>query len=69
MARRKEDGKSGHIVMVVPETDARALRDPEGGVIAPVQSQAGVRNFARGTGAKNWWKGGQFAEAAFWFHA
>jgi hypothetical protein len=69
VARRKEDGKSGHIVMVVPETDdQKAKRDASGQVIAPVQSQAGARNFARGTGTKDWWKGDQFAESAFWLH-
>ena len=36
VARRREDGRSGHIVMVVPETDDhRARRNAAGEVIAP----------------------------------
>jgi len=70
VARRKEDGRSGHIVTVVPETDdQRARRDANGAVIAPLQSQAGSRNFQYGTGQVNWWKGEQFAESGFWIHA
>lgn len=70
VARRKEDGRSGHIVIVVPETDIlMARRNTSGEVIAPLQSQAGARNFRRGTGKLDWWKGEQFAESAFWLHA
>jgi hypothetical protein len=70
VARRKEDGKSGHIVAVVPETDTdRAKRNSAGEVTHPLQSQAGSVNFRRGTGTLNWWKGDQFAESAFWLHA
>ena len=51
VARRKIDGKSGHIVMVVPETGTDgAKRDSSGEVVAPLQSQAGARNFRYGTG-------------------
>lgn len=70
VARRKEDGRSGHIVAVVPETEAeRAKRDSAGEVIAPLQSQAGSVNFRYGKGGANWWKGEQFADSAFWLHA
>ncbi len=70
VARRKEDGRSGHIVMVVPETDTPlARRNTVGEVIAPLQSQAGTSNFRRGTGKLDWWRGEQFAESAFWLHA
>jgi hypothetical protein len=70
VARRKEDGRSGHIVAVVPETDdQRARRNAAGDVIAPLQSQAGVTNFRYGTGKLDWWKGDQFADSAFWLHA
>jgi hypothetical protein len=69
VARRKEDGLSGHIVVVVPETDDhRARRDAAGEVIAPLQSQAGVKNFRYGTGKLDWWKDEQFADSAFWLH-
>jgi hypothetical protein len=69
VARRREDGRSGHIVMVVPESaNTTARRNAEGEAIAPVQSQAGVVNFRRGTGNVGWWKGDKFAESAFWLH-
>jgi len=69
VARRKEDGRSGHIVMVVPETAEHSARRDASGVTAPLQSQAGAVNFQYGTGTANWWKGAQFAESAFWIHA
>lgn len=70
VARRKLDGLSGHIVLVVPETDAEhARRNRSGEVVAPLQSQAGSRNFRYGTGTRNWWQDQRFADAAFWIHA
>ena len=70
IARRTADGKSGHVAMVVAESaDDRARRDGAGEVIAPLQSQAGARNFRRATGTLNWWTGAQFADSAFWIHA
>jgi hypothetical protein len=70
VARRKEDGRSGHIVMVVPETaEEHAKRDATGEVTAPLQSQAGRINFRYGNGQPNWWKGDEFAESAFWIHS
>jgi hypothetical protein len=70
VARRKEDGKSGHIVMVVPETASHsAKRSADGEVTAPLQSQAGATNFQYGTGRPDWWRGAEFAEFAYWLHA
>jgi len=70
VARRKEDGRSGHIVAVVPETeDERAKRNGDGDVIQPLQSQAGARNFRYGGLSGEWWRAAQFAESAFWLHA
>jgi hypothetical protein len=70
VARRRIDGKSGHIVAVAPETDDhRAKRNAAGEVIAPLQSQAGSTNFRYGTGRPNWWKDDLFADSAFWLHA
>jgi hypothetical protein len=70
VARRKQDGKSGHIVAVVPETETEhAVRNAAGEVTRPLQSQAGAVNFRRGNSTLNWWKGDQFAESAFWLHA
>jgi hypothetical protein len=70
IARRVVEGRSGHITLVIPEAvGAHARRDRSGDVIAPLQTQAGARNFRRGTGPPNWWKGEQFADSAFWIHA
>jgi hypothetical protein len=70
VARRTQEGASGHIVMVVPETQhAAARRNAAGEVIAPLQSQAGATNFRYGTGKLDWWQGTQFAESAFWIHS
>lgn len=70
VARRVIDGRSGHIVAVVPETaDHQARRNTAGEVTAPLQSQAGATNFRYGTSKPGWWKDPRFAEFAFWLHA
>lgn len=70
VARRVQDGASGHIVAVVPESNGhKAKRNSVGDVTATLQSQAGSTNFRYGTGKQDWWKGAQFAESAFWLHA
>ncbi len=69
VARRKDDDRSGHIVVVVPENATHsARRNAQGDVTHPLQSQAGATNFRRGTSTLNWWRGEQFAESAFWIH-
>jgi hypothetical protein len=69
-ARRRVEGQSGHIVMVVPEThEHRAKRDGSGEVVAALQSQAGRTNFRYGPGRLDWWKSQDFADSAFWVHA
>jgi hypothetical protein len=70
VARRKDEGRPGHITVVVPETaDHRARRDSAGEVIGPLQSQAGAVNFRYGNGKSGWWSAEQFAESGFWLHA
>ena len=69
VARRKEDGRSGHIVAVVPETSVEvARRDGAGNVTMPLQSQAGLENFRYGVSTLDWWKNIKFAESALWMH-
>jgi hypothetical protein len=70
VARRRADGLSGHLTVVVPETEEnRARRDASGEVVAPLQSQAGTTNFRYGTGKTGWWLDeDRFAEHAFWLH-
>jgi hypothetical protein len=70
VARRKEEGRSGHIVAVVPETATEsAKRDSTGKVTMPLQSQAGAVNFRYGRSTAGWWTDAKFAEFAFWIHA
>lgn len=70
VARRREEGRSGHIVAVVPETATEtAKRDTTGHVQLALQSQAGSVNFRYGRSTSDWWKDAKFAEAAFWVHA
>jgi hypothetical protein len=70
VARRTDDGRPGHITVVIPETgEDKAKRNGLGDVIAPLQSQAGARNFMRATGGQDWWKKETFADSAFWLHA
>lgn len=70
VARRVENAKPGHIVMVVPETDqVKARRDAAGAVLSPVQSQAGAVNAKRSAGKTLWWRDKKFASFAFWLHA
>ena len=70
IAKRVEDGSSGHITMLVPEMgNSKAKRNAAGHVIAPLQSQAGAVNFNRGTGKKAWWLDVKFKDHAFWIHA
>lgn len=70
VARRKQDGRSGHIVAVVPETDKHhAKRLSNGEVSSPLQSQAGSVNFNYGTGRSGWWRAARFAEFAMWYHS
>jgi len=69
IARRKNDGASGHVSMVVPETDVhKARRLPGGQVSAPLQSQAGTRNFNYDAGRTDWWKADKYADSAMWVH-
>ena len=70
VARRRVEGRSGHIVPVVPETaDHPARRGADGAVLSPLQSQAGASNFRYGHGGAGWWRDAKFAEFAFWIHA
>jgi hypothetical protein len=69
IARRREDGRSGHVTVVPPETSShRARRNAAGAITQPLESQAGVNNFRYGYGRPQWWKDQKFAEAGFWIH-
>ena len=65
-AQRAELNRSGHISVVVPETQAhRAVRDGST-VIRPLQSQAGRANFKYS--ALHWWTQAKFRQFGFWGH-
>ncbi len=68
VARRTIEGRSGHIVIVPPETEQHQAERKQGVVVKPLQSQAGAVNFRYGTSTLDWWKAAQFAESAFWIH-
>jgi hypothetical protein len=69
VARRREEGRSGHITAVVPETQDEHAKRVDGEVVQPLQSQAGARNFRYGGLAGEWWRSEMFADSAFWLHA
>lgn len=70
IAERKQNGRSGHVAMVVPESARHsARRNAAGEAIAPLQSQAGTVNFRYGTSRAGWWNDEKFSDAAFWLHA
>ncbi|MBQ0942231.1 DUF1906 domain-containing protein [Ideonella sp. 4Y16] len=69
-ADRKAAGRSGHITVVVPEVAGHAaLRDADGHVVQPLQSQAGARNFRYGSAGPSWWLSDQFIDRWFFIHA
>jgi hypothetical protein len=73
VARRAQSNRSGHITAVAPESGAIQAVRKDGAVSAPVQSEAGARNHARGTGTGRWWLrsesgGPKFSRFGFWVH-
>lgn len=69
-ADRKAEGRAGHISVVVPEVDGqRAVRDADGHVVQPLQSQAGARNFRYGSAGPSWWMSSDFIDRGFFIHA
>ena len=68
-AQHKLAGHHGHIVAVVPETEAhKARRGASGTVTAPLQSQAGSVNFNYGTPSSNFWTSSEHKNPQFWIH-
>ncbi|MBN9671044.1 hypothetical protein [Roseibium aggregatum] len=68
IARRKVEGRSGHVSVVVPETNThQAKRLPGGEVSSLLQSQAGSSNFNYSNGKSMWWTSPRFAEFAMWY--
>lgn len=63
-AARTDPARSGHITVIVPETEAHQAARDRGVVLYPLQSQAGSTNRAYHT--SNWWGGSQFRAAGMW---
>jgi hypothetical protein len=69
-ADRAEPGRSGHITLVVPkDAGHRAVRDADGNVTQPLQTQAGAVNRRYGSAGPNWWLSSQFRDRGFFVHA
>jgi hypothetical protein len=69
-ADRASPGKPGHITLVVPEDAShRAVRDADGNVTQPLQTQAGAVNRRFGSAGPNWWMSSEFRDRGFFIHA
>jgi hypothetical protein len=69
-AQRNPLSKSGHIAVVVPESEPPSVaRHEAGGVSVPLQSQAGRNNYCFSCAPGRWWEGLQFQASGFWIHA
>ena len=65
-AIRVNQNESGHIVAVVPETNAHKALRVDSKVSIPLQSQAGRNNKKYFT--QNWWSNSRYREFGFWVH-
>lgn len=68
-AKRRQTSRSGHITVVVPETDEHQANRQAGVILHPLQSQAGSRNrnyFSAAAGT--WWRKDKFASFVFFYH-
>jgi len=68
VAQRTDLGRSGHIVIVVPETESASAKRVEDRVHLPLQSQAGTTNSCCSCGTSRWWAGQQFRSFGLWAH-
>lgn len=64
VGQRHDRNRSGHIVVVVPETDEHQAVRRDGRVTRPLQSQAGTNNHMYTT--HHWWTHQRFRESGFW---
>jgi hypothetical protein len=66
-AANQSAARSGHINVMMPETDGNAAaRDAEGHVERPMQSQAGRNNFEYQTSRTAWWQDASHRNGAAW---
>lgn len=70
VAQHVNANSSGHIVAVVPEHKGfEAARGSDGGVLRPVESDAGRKNHRFVVKPSAWWQAKQFQAFALWRHA
>jgi hypothetical protein len=67
-AQRIDLNRSGHIVIVVPETASASAKRSDGRAQLPLQSQAGATNSCCSYGTSRWWAGQQFRSFGLWVH-
>lgn len=68
-AKRKIKGLSGHIVPIVPETNAKKAYRENGVVKYPLQSQAGKLNYNYFSKArKDWWNHERYSSHVVYYH-
>lgn len=68
-AKRKIVGLSGHIVPIVPETNAKKAYRENGIVVYPLQSQAGKLNYNYFSKArKDWWNHERYSSHVIYYH-
>jgi len=68
-ADRAAEGRPGHITVVVPEDAAHhAVRDADGHVTQPLQTQAGAVNRRFGNAGPDWWTASEFRDRGFFTH-
>lgn len=67
-AKRRNPARSGHITVVIPEATGQVAKRNGQAVIAPLQSQAGVKN--KKTFAEDWWVrlASEYRTTGFWHH-
>jgi hypothetical protein len=68
VAQRTDLGRSGHIVIVVPEIETASAKRVDDRVHLPLQSQAGATNSRCACGTSRWWAGQQFRSFGLWAH-
>ena len=67
-AERMDPARSGHIVVVMPESSGRRAARSPAGILAPLQSQAGRVNKSYFTSV--WWDNPvQYRASGFWAHS
>jgi len=68
VAQRSDLNRSGHIVIVVPETARASAKRLNDRVQLPLQSQAGSTNSCCACGTSRCWAGQQFRSFGLWVH-